>query len=122
MAIRDAFSNNFETSDNHEIRKLQTHYYQNDYEITKQAVIKTAIDFGCVKEYESEEFKELFFTFKKGDLIITLSNNSYYITGVDIKINTNFVLAFKRPVKIIDEFYASLDKKLTLKRVGGELG
>lgn len=45
---------------------------------------------------------------------------SLYDIRVDMKINAKYVLPLKRPIKIIAKLYEILDRKLTLKYLGGE--
>ena len=55
----------------------------------------------------------------KGTLIVTFFNQSPSVTGVDFKITTMYVLPLNRGVKVIKNYYDSLNKQLPLKKIGG---
>ncbi len=122
MALSDYFLNNFETSDNPKDKRLSTHYYTNDLERTT-ALIKKAVESSCfVLTNEDTTYNELLLEFKNIRVVVTLFRVSLYETRVDMIVNTNYVLPFKRGIKIIDDLYKEFDKVLTLKYKGGYNG
>ena len=122
MALSDYFLNNFETSDNPKDKRLSTRYYTNDLERTT-ALIKKAVESSCfVLTNEDTTYNELLLEFKNIRVVVTLFRVSLYETRVDMIVNTNYVLPFKRGIKIIDDLYKEFDKVLTLKYKGGYNG
>lgn len=122
MALSDYFLNNFETSDNPKDKRLSTHYYTNDLERTT-TLIKKAVESTCfVLTNEDTTYNELILEFKNIRVVVTLFRVSLYETRVDMIVNTNYVLPFKRGIKIIDDLYKEFDKVLTLKYKGGYNG
>jgi hypothetical protein len=122
MALSDYFLNNFETSDNPKDKRLSTHYYTNDLERTT-TLIKKAVESTCfVLTNEDTTYNELLLEFKNIRIVVTLFRVSLYETRVDMIVNTNYVLPFKRGIKIIDDLYKEFDKVLTLKYKGGYNG
>jgi hypothetical protein len=122
MALSDYFLNNFETSDNPKDKRLSTHYYTNDLERTT-TLIKKAVESTCfVLTNEDTTYNELLLEFKNIRVVVTLFRVSLYETRVDMIVNTNYVLPFKRGIKIIDDLYKEFDKVLTLKYKGGYNG
>ena len=120
MGLSDYFLNNFETSDNPKDKRLTTHYYTNDLERTT-SLIKKAIDStSFVLTNEDKTYNELLLEFKNIRVVVTLFRVSLYETRVDMIVNTNYLLPFKRGVKIIDGLYKVFDKVLTLKYKGGQ--
>ena len=92
MGFSDFFSNDFETSLNHKNDKLKTRHYRGDYNKVKAAIIV-----ACgVLNLE----------------VIDVFANSYFDQAVDVKVNTRYLLSCGRGVKLIEEFYALLDKAL----------
>ena len=122
MALSDYFLNNFETSDNPKDKRLSTHYYTNDLERTT-TLIKKAVESTCfVLTNEDTTYNELLLEFKNIRVVVTLFRVSLYETRVDMIVNTNYVLPFKRGIKIIDDLYKEFDKVLTLEYKGGYNG
>lgn len=119
MGLKNIFSNSFETQDRGIDNVLITHYYDNDYEKAKQAVIDTAVLFGFRVQNVDDNYKEMLIIYPKGEIIVTLFNQSYYVTGIDFKVTTSYILAFGRGRKVIENFYNELGTKLNLKRIGG---
>ena len=120
MALSDYFLNNFETSDNPKDKRLSTHYYSNDLERTT-SLIKYAVENTCfVLTNEDTTYNELLLEFKNIRVVVTLFRVSLYETRVDMIVNTNYLLPFKRGIKIINDLYTQFDKVLTLKYKGGQ--
>ena len=55
----------------------------------------------------------------RGELIVTLFNQTPSVTSVDFKITTNYIIPFNRGAKVIGTYYQSLNKQLPLKKIGG---
>lgn len=117
------FSNSCETSDDPKIKNksmLVTHYYVGNYEKVKAAVSNTCQnELGLILINVDDHYRELLFENKKETLIVTIALVSANEHSVDVKVKLNSVVGFNRPQKILDSFYDSLNKKLTLKRIGG---
>ena len=120
MAFSKLFLNNFETSDNTEDRRLKPHYYNNDYNTTQQAVIKSLQEVGFQTLNIDNNYHEMLFENKKATVIILLREISLYEMRVDIKISTKYLLPLRRPIQLIENLYELFDRKLTLKYRGGE--
>lgn len=118
MSLHDYFTNHFETSDEPKDQRLKSHYYNNDYQKTQDIISETLKTYNLNLINVDNNYNEMLFENKKIKLIVTLSKISLYETRVDLTINTSYLLPFKRNIKIIDELYLALDKKLTLKHRG----
>ena len=119
MALKNIFSNSFETVEHGASEELMTHYYVAGYEKVKN----TIIDISRALRYKvvdvNDDFHEMCILMPKGTLIVTFFNQSPSVTGVDFKITTMYVLPFNRGVKVIKNYYDSLNKQLPLKKIGG---
>ncbi|MFA6662181.1 MAG: hypothetical protein WCS56_04030 [Bacilli bacterium] len=112
MKFRDYFSKTFESSDNHYILSLQTHYYRSGYEKIIDAVL------NVLKEMQAKEDNV---DRDRGEIIVDAANFSGTITvlqsytlgnSVDIAVLTYNFLPTGKGKKIIEEFYSRLDKHL----------
>lgn len=119
MALKNIFSNSFETVEHGASEELTTHYYVAGYEKVKN----TIIDISRALRYKvvdvNDDFHEMCILMPKGTLIVTFFNQSPSVTGVDFKITTMYVLPLNRGVKVIKSYYDSLNKQLPLKKIGG---
>lgn len=115
MALEDYFLNNFETSNNPKDKRLCSRYYGNDYYATQNTISSVFNNAGFKLKYVDNNYHEMLFESKKAQVIVTLSEMSMYEIKVDIKINTSFIFPMKRGVKMIDQLFTMLDKRLTLK-------
>lgn len=119
MALKNIFSNSFETVEHGASEELMTHYYVAGYEKVKN----TIIDISRALRYKvvdvNDDFHEMCILMPKGTLIVTFFNQSPSVTGVDFKITTMYVLPLNRGVKVIKNYYDSLNKQLPLKKIGG---
>lgn len=117
------FSNSCETSDNPKIKNkvmLITHYYVGSYEKVKAAVSNIGQnELGLLLMNVDDHYHELLLENKKESLIVTISQVSANESSVDVKVRLNRPVGLGKPQKILDAFYNSLNRKLTLKRVGG---
>lgn len=118
MALHEFFLNHFETSDNPSDKRLTSHYYNNDYQNTQNMISVAFKEFGLRLINVDNNYNEMLFENKKIRLIVTLNIISLYETRVDLTINTSYILPFKRGIKIVEQLYLALDKKLTLKHRG----
>ena len=118
--IKTFFSNNFETTETNEA-EYTTHYYANDYNTTKNAVIAVGKQFGLKMTNVDDRYKEILLVSRtNGELIVTLNTISSMEHSVDIKVTTHYVIAAGRAKKKAKQFYEELNRQLYLKRKGGE--
>jgi hypothetical protein len=119
MALKNIFSNSFETVEHGASEELTTHYYVAGYEKVKN----TIIDISRALRYKvvdvNDDFHEMCILMPKGTLIVTFFNQSPSVTGVDFKITTMYLLPLNKGVKVIKSYYDSLNKQLPLKKIGG---
>ena len=120
MAISDLFKNNFETRDVTQDPRLRCHYYGNDYQTCQNAISSAMSGIGYKVMGVNEKYLEMLFESKKAQAIITLTKVSLYETRVDIKLNTHYLIPLGRGLKHIEEIYANIDRRLTLKYKGGK--
>lgn len=118
MAIHDFFLNHFETSDEPSDRRLLSHYYNNDYQTTQNKISIAFQEYGLKLVNVDNTYNEMLFENRKIKLIVTLREISLYEIRVDLTINTSYLLPMKRGIKIVEQLYLALDKKLTLKYKG----
>ena len=119
MALKNIFSNSFETVEHGSDQNLMTHYYVASYEKVKNTIIDITRALRFRVEDINDDFHEMCILMPKGTLIVTLFNQSPSVTGVDFKISTNYIIPFNRGAKVIKNYYDSLNKQLTLKKIGG---
>lgn len=113
------FSNSFETNMISD-PDYATHYYGNDYNTSKNAVIDAAKTLGYKVTNVDDQYKEILAVSRThGEIIISLFTVSYYETAIDLKVTTHYVASFGRTKKKALAFYETLDRFLTLKRKGG---
>lgn len=117
-SIKQFFSNHFETDD-HGKNEYATHYYGNDYNTTKNAIVSVGRNMKFKMTNVDDHYRELLLVAIKGELIFTLTNVSYYETAVDIKATTHHIVSANRTKKLVKQFYEELNRQLTLKRTGG---
>ena len=120
MALSEFFLNNFETSDNALDQRLKPNYYNNDYHTTQHLITSCLNQVGFKMINVDNYYHEMLFEYKRIRVIVILNEMSLYDIRVDMKINAKYVLPLKRPIKIIAKLYEILDRKLTLKYLGGE--
>lgn len=122
MGIKAFFSNSFETTDTNEV-DYTTHFYANDYNTSKNAVISVGKQLGYKMTNVDDRYKEILLVSRThGELIVTLNTLSSYEHSVDIKVTTHYVIAAGRAKKKAATFYEGLNRQLYLKRKGGEYG
>lgn len=119
MGLKSIFSNSFETVDHGSDQDLLTHYYQADYEKVKNTIIDITKAMRFRVNNINDDFHEMLILMPRGELIVTLFNQSPSVTSVDFKITTNYIIPFNRGAKVISTYYQSLNKQLPLKKIGG---
>ena len=119
MGLKGIFSNSFETVEHGSDQNLLTHYYQADYEKVKNTIIDISKAMRFKVSNINDDFHEMLILMPRGELIVTLFNQTPSVTSVDFKISTMYILPFNRGAKVIGSYYQSLNKQLPLKKVGG---
>ncbi len=119
MALSDFFLNDFETSAKAEDSRLLPHIYQNDYYAVQNTISDKLKQVGMQLLNVDNTYHEMLFEYKKATIVFTLSELGMYEIEVNIKINTHYLLPFKRPIKMISQIYEILDHSLYLKNKGG---
>ena len=119
MGLKSIFSNSFETVDHGSDQDLLTHYYQADYEKVKNTIIDITKAMRFKVSNINDDFHEMLILMPRGELIVTLFNQTPSVTSVDFKITTNYIIRFNRGAKVIGTYYQSLNKQLQLKKIGG---
>ena len=120
MSLKKVFSNSFETSAVGTDEVLLSHLYANDYDQTKEAVLSVLKNQGFVVEDINDDYKEILASKSNVEVIITLFNNTYYETSVDIKVTTSYLIPFGRGYKIIKAIYDALPRFVTIKNIGAK--
>lgn len=118
MSLKKIFSNSFETASVGTDDTLMTHIYANDYIKTKEAVLAILKKQGYIVEDVNDEYKEILASKPNVELIITLFNNTYYETSVDVKCTTSYIIPFGRGYKAIRAIYNDLPQYVQIKNVG----
>lgn len=113
MGLADFFSNDFQTSDNHSNHVLKTRYYRGDYNKIKSEIIDVSNRMGFVVEEVNDDYKEIRVENRRQEMIFNVFSISYFEQAVDIKVNTRYIIACGRGLKLIENFYKELSKNLT---------
>lgn len=119
MSFSELFKNSFETTNKASDHRLLSHTYSNDYRTVQNTISSAFNNVGIKLINVDNKYHEMYFEHKKYDLIMTLTELSMYEVKVNIKLNTHYLLPFKRPLSIIEQLYKILDAKLNLKYKGG---
>ena len=119
MGLKSIFSNSFETTEFGSNQSLMTHYYQANYEKVKNTIIDITKAMRFKVSNINDDFHEMLILMPRGELIVTLFNQTPSVTSVDFKITTNYIIPFNRGAKVIGTYYQSLNKQLPLKKIGG---
>ncbi len=118
MTIKDYFSKTFETSDNHYIPTLKTHYYSARKEDAIKACNEVLKEMQSINKTIDEERGEIIVDAASFSGTVTLVNTSFSVVAVDIQVLTYNFFPTGKGKKVIEKFYELLDKKLILKQVG----
>ena len=113
MGFSDFFSNDFQTTDNHSNSVLKTRYYRGDYNKVKSEIIDIAKRMGFIVQEVNDDYKEIRVDSRRQEMIFNVFSISYFEQAVDIKVNTRYLLACGRGIKLIESFYKELSKNLT---------
>lgn len=114
MGLADFFSNDFQTSDNNSNHILKTRYYRGDYTKIKSEIIDVAKKMGFSIEEINDDYKEIRVDSNRQEMIFNVFSISYFEQAVDIKVNTRYLIAAGRGLKLIDAFYKELSRNLTV--------
>ena len=112
MGLKGIFSNSFETVEHGSNQNLLTHYYQADYEKVKNTIIDISKAMRFKVNNINDDFQEMLILMPRGELIVTLFNQTPNVTSVDFKISTMYILPLNRGAKVIGLYYQSLNKQL----------
>ncbi len=113
MGFSDFFSNDFQTTDNHSNNVLKTRYYRGDYNKVKSEIIDVVKKMGFVVQEVNDDYKEIRVDSRRQEMIFNVFSISYFEQAVDIKVNTRYLIACGRGLKLIETFYKELGKNLT---------
>ncbi len=117
--IKRFFTKTFETCTSMDSNST-THYYANDYNNVKEAVIVASKKLGYEVLNIDDKYKEILLAYKtKVEIIVTITTISYYENAVDMKINTKYFIPMGRTIKVADNVYNELNHLISLKRRGG---
>ena len=117
MTFKDYFSKTFETSDNHHIDSLRTHYYRVRKEDAFDAVLSVLKEMKSVIKSSDSERGEIIVDASDFSGTVSITATSYTEIAVDIIVMTYNVLPSAKGKKIIEKFYDLLDKKIPLKGI-----
>lgn len=118
MKIKYYFSKDFQTSDNHEIESLRTHYYRSRKEQVFGVIEEMVKEFKCKIKHVDEERGEIIFDHLDYNACATITAASYIEMAVDFNILAYNVLPTAFGKKVIEKFYKYLDSKLEFKGTG----
>lgn len=115
MKFRDYFSNNFETSENHEIDSLKTRYYRGRNEKVKEVAYDLIRQEKGTITDDIPQFSELIFNTSTYSATLTIVSPRMSETAIDIKVTTYYTIAAGRGKKIIERLYKYFDDNLPFK-------
>ena len=111
MKVKDFFSNDFETSDNHFDELLRTKYYRVDNKKATFELKEIMHQMGFELLEELEEYHELHYYKPNVEVIASIFPDSFFKQGFDFKVNTTYFFPRGRGRKVIEKIYQELDKK-----------
>lgn len=118
MGLKDIFSKDYETSDNHQIQSLKTHYYRARYEESKEALNKIIKNKNGIILDDNTSYQELLFETKDYSCTAKFTSITPYEIAIDFKITTFNFLGLGKGRKEIELLYKELDQLLQFKGVG----
>lgn len=118
MKFKYYFAKDFQTSDNHELETLKTHYYRARKEEALKVVEEMAKEFKCKIKHIDEERGEIIFDHVDYNASAIITATTYTEMAIDFVIMTYNVLPTAPGKKVIEKFYSYIDKKLSFKGVG----
>ncbi|MGD9886500.1 MAG: hypothetical protein AB7T03_00890 [Bacilli bacterium] len=117
MKIRDYFSNDFETGEEHYLPTLKTHYYRSRMEDVKNAILRFVEEEKGVVKAIIDEHHEIFFVTPTYSSTIIFVNTRIGETAIDIKITTYKLIPWLAGKKIIEKMYKYFDSHLPFKGI-----
>ena len=117
MTFKDYFSKTFETSDNHHIESLRTHYYRVRKEEAYDATLEVLKNMKAVIKSSDSERGEIIVDASDFTGTVSITATSYTEVAVDIIVMTFNILPSAKGKKIIEQFYYLLDKIVPLKGI-----
>lgn len=118
MTFKDYFSKTFETSDNHHIQTLKTHYYRCRKEDVVDAAIQVIKKMGAIITDQNLDRGEIIVDASDFSGTITITATSFTEIALDISVITYNFLPTAKGKKVIEKFYELADKVIPLKGVG----
>ena len=118
MTFKDYFSKTFETSDNHHIQTLKTHYYRCRKEDVVDAAIQVINKMGAIITDQNLDRGEIIVDASDFSGTITITATSFTEIALDISVITYNFLPTAKGKKVIEKFYELTDKVIPLKGVG----
>lgn len=117
MKFKDYFSNNFETSEEHDIASLRTRYYRARNEQVKEIAYALIKDEKGNITADIPQYSELIFNTSTYSATLTIVSPRISETAIDIKITTYYTISGGRGKKIIERLYKTFDSHLPFKGV-----
>lgn len=115
MGFMDLFKTHFESGEKATDEALMTHYYKNNYQQTKAALVEVAKELELTIAFEDDKRQELVLKRKDCEVIVTIVKINPIETTVDFTVNTAGIISFGKGKKIIQSLYQALDKRLMFK-------
>jgi len=117
MKIRDYFSNDFESGEDHYLPSLKTRYYRCRIEDVKAAILRFVEEEKGVVKAIMDEHHEIFFVTPNYSSTITYINTRIGEAAIDIKITTYRLIPWGAGKKTIERMYKYFDAHLPFKGV-----
>ena len=118
MKLKYYFAKDFQTTDNHDLETLRTHYYRSRKEDAVEVVVNMAKEMKCKIRHIDEERGEIIFDHVNYNASAIITATSYTEMAIDFAVLTFNVLPTALGKKVIESFYKHLDKKLEFKGTG----
>lgn len=115
MKLKYYFSKDFQTSDNHELESLRTHYYRSLKEKAMDTIVAMAKEMKCKVKHVDTDRGEIIFDHLDYNACAIITATSYTEMAIDFTILTYNVLPTALGMKVIEKFYKHLDSKLEFK-------
>lgn len=111
----DMFKTHFESGERAADEVLLTHYYKNNYQQTKVALLEVAKELKFKLAFEDDARQELMLKRKDCEVIVTIVKINPIETTVDFTVNTAGIISFGKGKTVIQSLYQALDKRLMFK-------
>lgn len=115
MGVMDLFKTHYESGERATDEVLLTHYYKNNYQQTKTALLEVAHELEFTLVFEDDTRQELMLKRKDCEVIVTVVKITPIETTVDFTVNTYGIIGFGKGKKVIRSLYQALDKRLMFK-------